>query len=104
MTPEMFHTRGLDDLIADNTRLRARIKEVQDRADREKGDLLKRIAELEMRLSVVNGVVKIGQDFFWDIAKCAARPLRLSISDASVLGSRILMSVLHEGEVENVEG
>lgn len=90
--------RTKKELIEDNKRLRERIHEIQCLADKRESKLKRRINDLEIEISVVNGMTRIGQNFFWDIAKCAERPLHLSISSARTIGARLLLSILKPGD------
>lgn len=95
LRPEL---RTRKQLIKDNKRLRERIHEIQCLADKRESKLKRRIRDLEIELSVVDGMIMIGQRFFWDIAECAKRPLHLSISNARTIGSRLLLSILKPGD------
>jgi hypothetical protein len=95
LRPEL---RTRKQLIKDNKRLRERIHEIQCLADKREAKLKRRIVDLEIELSVVDGMEKIGGDFFWDIAECARRPLHLSVSSRRIIGARLLLSILKPGD------
>jgi len=83
-----------EELLEANQKLRDRIHVLQSAADKKQSTLLKIIADLSMKLSIVEGITKIGQTFFWDITKCAERPLHISGYDATTLGAKIFTSFL----------
>lgn len=72
--------------IGEEARLRKRTHEIQERADKEIARLNKELEEKDILLGIYQDEIKVGEEWFWNIAQISERPFGLSNANALKIG------------------